>query len=95
MELVRANTNFCSKAKLFPVAETCRCIPEHGRRVDLVEKALCEIGVSGHDAVTVTRAERVDVIDGVINRLYGLHGKNESKVGRSLVVLRTLLHLSR
>ena len=73
MCLVCADANLGAKTVTEPVGETSGGIPEHARRIHLIQKTAGGGFVLRHDAVGVGRPVLVNVVDGFVQTGDGLH----------------------
>src|ERR1700679_1860594 len=74
MKFPGRNADFRAEAEFAAVGELGRCVVQHDRRIDLVEKLASGVGILGHDRVGMMRAVVVNMRDRLVEAIDHLRG---------------------
>ncbi len=80
MDLGCADTDLRAKAKLSPVAETCRSVYQHNRRINLSYETIGPGIITGDNGFRVIGTMRGDVLHSLVHIIHNPDRKNQVKV---------------
>ena len=94
MQLLRADADFRTKAKLIAISKACRSIDINSCRINSALEELRRRIVLGNDALAVSRTKLSDMLHRLLDTVHNLYGQAQIAILRRPILLCCRMHLT-